>query len=266
MRDEFRVFYSWQSDRDQKRHRFFLRDVLSRVVKELRADAELEDAPRLDHDTNGEAGTPDIPATILRKITDSSIFVADVTFVAGTNATEPKLVPNPNVMLELGFAAKSLGWDRIVLVMNDAHGSADKHIFDLRHRRNPISYQWKDEDAELPAEKKKTLSEALKVAIRAAIAAEHDAVGDAIGSLDLSCLNLMGLFGKNDYFSAPPPTAFIPGGVLDSAAFAAAVRELIRLKLLRCDVNPGASLYAYHWTHLGKLVLKKLQYRPEQTG
>lgn len=49
--------------------------------------------------------------------------------------------PNPNVMFEVGYAAKSLGWSRIVCVFNagktgsEAKLRAEDIPFDIRHRR-----------------------------------------------------------------------------------------------------------------------------------
>jgi hypothetical protein len=78
-------------------------------------------------------GCPDIGATILSKIDAASAFVADVTIVGQTIKGKP--TPNPNVLVELGYALSSLGWDRIVLVMNTAFGGPDLLPFDLRQKR-----------------------------------------------------------------------------------------------------------------------------------
>ena len=48
--------------------------------------------------------------------------------------------PNPNVMLEYGYALDALGNQRLIGVFNKAFGKPDDLPFDLRHRRWPIQY------------------------------------------------------------------------------------------------------------------------------
>src|SRR5262245_10268053 len=98
----FTIFYAWQSDNDQTTNRYFIRDALKEAITALSRDDTIEDAPSLDHDTKGEPGMPDVFQTILRKIEQAGIFVADMTIVGLTPAG--KHLPNPNVMLELGYA------------------------------------------------------------------------------------------------------------------------------------------------------------------
>jgi hypothetical protein len=124
-----RIFWSWQSDNHQPSGRYFVRDVLGELVDELNGvdaeDAERPDSDeedeldeslfRVDHDTLDVAGSPPIAETILRKIREAGVFVADVTPIGKSVAG--KLLPNPNVMIELGYAMRVLGHERIVLVM-----------------------------------------------------------------------------------------------------------------------------------------------------
>jgi hypothetical protein len=45
-------------------------------------------------------------------------------------------VPNPNVLIELGYAIAILGWDRIIMLFNTNHGSFPNDLpFDLDRRR-----------------------------------------------------------------------------------------------------------------------------------
>jgi hypothetical protein len=132
------IFYAWQSDTDNKSNRYFIRDALKKAIKELDCDETVEDCPRLDHDTKGVPGTPAIADTIFEKIGTSKIFVADATLIG---RVEDKFVINPNVAIELGYALKAVGSDRIILVMNSSLGTPDCLPFDLRHRRHPICYE-----------------------------------------------------------------------------------------------------------------------------
>jgi len=163
------VFYAWQSDTPQKLNHYFIRDAAREAVDSLADDAAIEDAPRLDHDTRDVPGTPDIPQTIFTKIDQCSVFLADLTFVGQTDAEQPKLVPNPNVMIELGRATKSVGPERIICVMNTAFGPPDQLPFDLRHRRHPIQYHLDPQDTSKLSQVKKTLVEDLRIAIRAVL-------------------------------------------------------------------------------------------------
>jgi hypothetical protein len=138
------IFYAWQNDTPQDLNRFLIRDALEAALSHLRKDVAIDDAPELDYDTKGVSGTPNIAETIFAKIQACAAFVADVSFVGATTSGEgvgyPKLLPNPNVLIELGMAGASVGWGRILLVMNTVFGKPDLLPFDLRHRRFPIQY------------------------------------------------------------------------------------------------------------------------------
>jgi hypothetical protein len=141
-----KIFYSWQSDASNTTNRNFIEDALFKAVKELgRSDDELYEPPRdveLDKDTKDVPGQPPIADTIFRKIEDCAVFVADMTFVSKTEAG--RLSPNPNVLIEYGWALAKCGHRRIVTVMNTAHGEPNetKLPFDLRHYRWPINTVW----------------------------------------------------------------------------------------------------------------------------
>jgi len=168
-----KVFYAWQSDRDEASNRHLVRKALEMAMKPLAQDPEIQDAPELDHDTKGIPGSPHIAEAIAEKIKSCGIFVADLTFVAQTQplANRPfKLIPNPNVLIELGLAASSIGWERIIMVMNTTFGSPTALPFDLRHRRFPI--QFAAPGGGDFAEIKLDLANKLRMAIRAIISSK----------------------------------------------------------------------------------------------
>lgn len=133
------IFYSWQSDSASKTNHRFIKEALEVAVNRLVADGHVEEAPRVDHDTQGVHGDPDIFPTILRKIDECDVFIADVTIVATT--AEGKNVPNPNVLLELGYAYNAAGTGRIIKIMNDSYGNPKEGLpFDLAHKRWPYTY------------------------------------------------------------------------------------------------------------------------------
>ena len=135
-----KVFWSWQSDRPGKVNRHFLKDVIAEAITRAADELGLDERPEIDHDVQGTAGLVSIPETILRKIDEAAVFVADITPVAVT--AEGKYVANPNVLIELGYAKKALGPERIILVWNSAwEGCRPEDLpFDLRHRRAPFTY------------------------------------------------------------------------------------------------------------------------------
>jgi hypothetical protein len=141
------VFYAWQSDRNQKVCRYFIRDAIDRACQAIKKELAIEDSPQADEATKGVPGTPHIAETIFDKIRSAGMFVGDLTFVGATelnDGAQRKLVPNPNVLIELGQASASIGWNRIILVMNTAFGSPQELPFDLRHRSFPIQYEFAD--------------------------------------------------------------------------------------------------------------------------
>ena len=260
---EFTVFYSWQSDLPRKLSRDVIHAAVSQAVERLKLDASIEDAPRLDHDTQNVAGAPEIAGTIFKKIDQCGVFLADLSFVGSTAPADAnksaKRLPNPNVLLELGYAAGRIGWERVILVMNTEFGSPDDLIFDLRHRRFPLTFKFGPDTRKDIEAVQASLSDKVEEAIRAALQSEHAAVQEAIGQLDMHALVWLKDGGTQDYFSVVPRNTM--GEILGNQRLDDSLIRLIELKLLRCDVAPGGNVYAYHWTYLGKLVLKKLGFR-----
>ncbi|MEQ8403601.1 MAG: hypothetical protein RKE49_00790 [Oceanicaulis sp.] len=139
-----KVFWSWQNDYSPNSNRHFIRDALKQAVDGVSEELGLEDADRaeLDHDTKNEAGMADIVATIFRKISEAAVFVADVTPIGVSNSSGDgedknlKPLPNPNVMIELGWALSATGYERLIPIFNLASGfKPDDLPFDIRHRR-----------------------------------------------------------------------------------------------------------------------------------
>lgn len=104
-------------------------------------ESERDDQFLLDKDTQGVPGMPPISEVIFDKITNCGIFVPDLSFVGSTQ--KGRALPNPNVLIEYGWALNSLGYQRIVPVLNSAFGDpSEKELpFDMRHLRRPITYK-----------------------------------------------------------------------------------------------------------------------------
>lgn len=98
----------------------------------------MEERLVLDKDTQGVAGMPIIADVIFEKIASCAVFVPDLSIVTPMDA--PRAAPNPNVLVELGYALCAIGDRRIVGLFNTSFGPAEKLPFDLRNRRFPLIY------------------------------------------------------------------------------------------------------------------------------
>ena len=164
------VFYSWQSDVPGKLNRYFIEDALKDATALISNDDSVEESPRVETDTLGIPGSPDIFQTILDKIEQSDVFVCDLTVINSTvkdefittiinnrlidllnisdgatnsntelsvleKALEIRLTPNPNVLIELGYALKTLGGKRVIMVINEYFCERNQLPFDLHTKR-----------------------------------------------------------------------------------------------------------------------------------
>lgn len=175
-----KIFWSWQSDRDTATGHYFVRDALKQAAKELGRELDISERLEIDHDTKGVPGRPPIVQTIFDKIETAVAFVADVTPVGTTAAG--KQLPNPNVMLELGYARRSRGHERLIFVANGHYiAKAEDLPFDLRGDKGPAVYtlaEGADRDAFKAAQA--SLVAALKLDLRAIIAFDENARNAAL--------------------------------------------------------------------------------------
>jgi len=171
------VFFSWQADTPTRENRNFIERALDRAARRIGDDTTIEKATRelaVDRDTKGVPGSPPIVETIFSKIDQASIFVPDLTFI-GTRADGRK-TPNPNVLIEYGWALNSLGHGCIVPVMNTAFGdpTAEAMPFNLRHLQNPILYHCPaTADDETRMQVRKALAVELEQALRTVLASQE---------------------------------------------------------------------------------------------
>ena len=259
----FDVFYSWQSDLPNKYNRNTIEKTAKLAISNINIDASFEHSPRLDQATEGKSGTPEIANTIYEKIETSGIFLADVSFVGKTisdDSNKPiKLLPNVNVLIELGYAARSISWDRVILVMNTSYGSPESLPFDLKNRKFPITYNLnRDRENKREKEEQKLIQE-LELAIKSCINAEHALVQEKIELLDRHSTVWMKEMGNHSAFVSNERETM--GQILGTQRLDDSLIRLIDLKLIKTDFNTDANLYAYHWTYIGVLVLKKLGFR-----
>ncbi len=141
---DFCIFFCWQDHLEPKLHRFLIRGALNaaigRVQDELPPEANC--VLRQDSDTMNRAGSVEISNAILDKINSSTVVIGDVTPTM-INKENNWFYPNPNVLLEIGYAARAIGWNRVICLLNKASCEPEQLPFDIRHRR-VSSYCCKD--------------------------------------------------------------------------------------------------------------------------
>lgn len=159
------IFYSWQSDLPKETNQVAIRLALRQASNDLESensDLHIE----VDEATRNTSGSPNIPLTIFDKITRSDIFICDLTTINSAAPLEFKKVPNPNVLIELGFAISNLGWERILMLFNTNFGTFPNDLpFDIdRHRASEFSIKDKIDN-----NGKKQLAQLLKSSIKSII-------------------------------------------------------------------------------------------------
>lgn len=151
------IFYSWQKDLPNNTNWTFIETALKKVVKTIRNDDSIQVEPVIDRDTLGIAGSPEIPSTILAKIDRCDAFVCDLSII--NKGSKFKLMPNPNVLFELGYALRRFNesgignWNNIIMVMNTAFGELNKLPFDLDKRR-VVVYSCSENEEDKASERK----------------------------------------------------------------------------------------------------------------
>lgn len=153
MTNRLTVFFSWQADSPPSLNRNFIEQALHEALKRLHLDAIIENAPRdiaaaPDKDLPGLASLSSVTETILEKIDECAVFIADLTLVnlpkgALTNVTSsPRHSPNPNVLIEYGYALRNHAHDQLIGIANTAYGRPDAASlpFYLRHLWSPVTY------------------------------------------------------------------------------------------------------------------------------
>lgn len=123
------LFYSWENNIPNQKN--MLEKNIRNALKRLKKDDVLD--MDFDRDTKNKSGAVNIADTILKKISNCSIFIADVSFVK--NNWFAKNIVNQNVLFELGYAVKKLGYEKIILIFNIERGKIEDLPFDIRQLR-----------------------------------------------------------------------------------------------------------------------------------
>ena len=101
---KYSVFYAWQSDTEQNYNRRLIGKALDMAAEAISTDPSVAAQVIIDSDTQGVAGEPHVTEELLWKISESEFFAPDLTFVGRTDGG--KLLPNPNVLIECGYALR----------------------------------------------------------------------------------------------------------------------------------------------------------------
>lgn len=86
-------------------------------------------------------------------------------------------------------------------------------------------------------------------------------IQEAIERLDADSLTLISSHAQDQYFSTEISTTMSEAINVMALGTKNAVRNLLELKMIRCDANMSQSRYAYHWTNFGVNVLQAMNAR-----
>lgn len=136
------IFYSWESDLPNNKNRSLIQDVLNKVKEIILSENINVTNVEIISDSRGECGTPELVSSIFNKIDSCDIFVGDISII---NADcKCRMTPNPNVLLELGYASHAIGWNKLICIFNKEFAQIEDLPFDIRSRK-PIVYNTQNE-------------------------------------------------------------------------------------------------------------------------
>lgn len=139
------LFYSWQSDLPKETNKDVIKNCLIEATLNIKNKfTEVEFL--VDESTRATPGSPNIANTIFGKIEKADIFIADISTINRDTQDSVRKNPNPNVLIELGYAIAKIGWERIILLFNSEFGELTKDVpFDISNQRI-LDYRIKGKD------------------------------------------------------------------------------------------------------------------------
>ena len=127
-----KVFFAWQSKYPEI-NKSFIQAALEKAAKAVKKDNSIIVELKVDDATTDTAGAVNIHKKIFEKISQDAVFVGDVSTV---NSGEPHPIPNPNVLVELGYAMGVWGTDKdklhYIMVLNTYFGKIEDLPFDIQ--------------------------------------------------------------------------------------------------------------------------------------
>lgn len=245
------AFFAWQLDTPPEQNKTFIWNALTAATTSAASFAVPEESPRPESDTGGVAGSPNIVETIFNRIRKCAFFIADLTFTAKTDSK--KLVPNPNVLIELGYAARSVGWERTILVLNQTYGKAKHLPFDILQHRWPIEYRMSEKT--IVGERRfDQLSDALTAAITSCEQHVLSRAEDMADSLDTATIDIVAQYENTSFIDMRLPSKTM-GEFLVGLDHILAIRQLISIGALRVTHTPTIG---YEWTYDGRRMIEAL--------
>lgn len=133
MKSTFTLFYSWQSDIKNNSIHNCIEKAIKEVKKKFTKEINLE--INIDRDTRNTSGSPAISDTIFNKIDITDIFICDITLVNSnwlSKILKHRITPNPNVLIELGYAVNQVGWERVICINDLNYSKPEELPFDIR--------------------------------------------------------------------------------------------------------------------------------------
>ena len=134
--NKYDIFFSWQSDIKINRN------LIEKAIRKGYNKCKDIGVFNIISDARDKTGAPDIAQELFDKIILSNIFVADLTIINKSLIsrilnirTAKRYTPNPNVMLETGYAYHALGDEKILLLYNSDYCKVEELPFDINHKR-----------------------------------------------------------------------------------------------------------------------------------
>lgn len=242
------VFFSWQSDTPLEYNKSFIWDAIVQACDRV-TQSNPEESPRPIEGAVGVPGAPNIVDTIFRRIRGSSVFIADLTFIATSD--KGRKIPNPNVLIELGYAAKAIGWERTILVMNSASGPADELPFDVLQHRWPIQFRVTP-NTEVREQRQNKLIDTLEIALNDCSTYNLERASEMASKLDGPALCFIAANQNKTKIEMP-----VGSGAAVITEINAVIRQLLGLGALY--VPDFDDIPYFHWTHSGLHMIKHLK-------
>ncbi len=134
------IFLCYQTEFSQSSDllREELQEILARLNRRSRLPLTLEESHRLSD------GPVRLNSTLMRKIRQSLLFIADSTPILQIDGSPPQLIPSPKVCVEIGYALQCKRPEQILLAHLERPDMAGQYPFDVASR-NRLTFKTKTE-------------------------------------------------------------------------------------------------------------------------
>jgi hypothetical protein len=183
----YKVFFAYQSDIPEEFGKKFIIEAMDQTIDRMKKEGiNLE----LEYGMRKTPGNPLLIEEMLGKSKNADLVLVDLTFTSSKNwfeskkikflnkeirvlnRFEDKLSPNPNALLEMGYAWAQKGYHRTALLMNTAYGTPEDLPVDLKGFRWAIPFNINEINFSEAKQKRKELAIDLYNAIKPAISSD----------------------------------------------------------------------------------------------